>query len=91
LGVIWNIEDDTFIFKVKIADKLNILGILFIVSSIFDPLGFMSTITLRVKAIIQKLCKVKTESDDEIPSKYREEWQKGLCLDKKNRSAAYFV
>ncbi|XP_060573689.1 uncharacterized protein LOC132731512, partial [Ruditapes philippinarum] len=65
--------------KVKTADKpLNRRGMLSIVSSIFDPLGFMSPVTLRAKAIIQKLCKVKIGWDDEIPAKYREEWQKWL-------------
>lgn len=79
LGVTWNIEDDTFSFKVKIADKpLTRRGMVSVVSSIFDPLGFVSPVTLRAKAIVQKLCKEKIGWDEEIPDKYRDEWKRWL-------------
>jgi hypothetical protein len=79
LGVTWNIEDDTFSFKVKIAEKpLTRRGMLSIVSSIFDPLGFVAPVTLEGKAIIQKLCKENIGWDDDIPAKYCKEWEDWL-------------
>ncbi|XP_053376744.1 uncharacterized protein LOC128547687 [Mercenaria mercenaria] len=68
LGVMWNVNDDTLSFKVKLTDKpLTRRGILSVVSSIFDPLGLASPVTLQAKAIIQELCKEKLGWDEEIP------------------------
>ncbi|XP_053395836.1 uncharacterized protein LOC128555987 [Mercenaria mercenaria] len=80
LGVIWNVNDDTLSLKVKLRDKpLTRRGILSVVSSIFDPLGLASPVTLQAKAIIQKLCKEKLGWDDEIPQTHCHEWKRWLA------------
>lgn len=64
---------------VKVGNRpLTRRGILSIVSSIFDPLGLVSPITLRAKAIVQHLCRMKLGWDDEIPQVKQSEWQNWL-------------
>ena len=47
LGVHWCVESDTFGFRILVKDKpLTRRGILSIVSSIYDPLGFAAPFTL---------------------------------------------
>ncbi|XP_052260761.1 uncharacterized protein LOC127864910 [Dreissena polymorpha] len=72
LGVTWNINEDAIRFEIKLTEKpLTRRGILSVVSSIFDPLGLVSPVTLRAKAIIQQLCREKIGWDEAIPSRYR--------------------
>ena len=52
LGVQWCVELDTFGFRIIVKDKpLTRRGILSIVSSIYDPLGFVAPFTLTAKKI----------------------------------------
>ena len=73
LGVQWCVESDTFRFRITIKDKpLTRRGILSIVSSIYDPLGFAAPFTLKAKKLLQDLCKdEKLGWDDEVPEPYR--------------------
>ncbi|XP_063405949.1 uncharacterized protein LOC134689913 [Mytilus trossulus] len=76
LGVIWDVNEDKIKFKVKLSDKpLTRRGILSIVSSIFYPLGLVSPVTLRAKAIVQHLCKEKFGWDEQIPQEYHDKWK----------------
>ena len=53
LGVQWCIESDNFKFVVSLRDRpCTRRGILSTVSSIFDPLGFVSPVLLEGKAIL---------------------------------------
>ena len=57
LGVKWNLESDTFGFKVKVKGKPpTSRGILSLVSSVYDPQGFASPFVLPAKVILQDLC-----------------------------------
>ena len=57
LGVPWRIEEDLLRFKVSIKDKPKTRrGILSILSSIYDPLGFGAPFLFREKQIFQSLC-----------------------------------
>ena len=50
LGVHWNVERDEFVFKIQVKDKpLTRRGLLSIVSSIYDPLGFTAPFVLSAK------------------------------------------
>ena len=56
LGVQWCVESDIFRFRITIKDKpLTRRGILSIVSSIYDPLGFAAPFTLKAKKLLQDL------------------------------------
>ena len=48
-----NIVADKFGYKITIKDR----GILSVVCSIYDPLGFASTFALEAKTILQDLCR----------------------------------
>ncbi|XP_060579275.1 uncharacterized protein LOC132736195 [Ruditapes philippinarum] len=80
LGVNWNVNDDKITFKIKISKKpLTRRGILSIVSAIFDPLGLVSPVTLRAKAIVQSLYRKKIGWDETIPQKEIEDWQQWIA------------
>ena len=68
LGVRWNVQADTFRFKIGSKEKpATRRGILSIVSSIYDPLGFASPCILPAKGILQNLCLKGLRWDDQIP------------------------
>ncbi|XP_055848408.1 uncharacterized protein LOC129913631 [Episyrphus balteatus] len=79
LGINWNPATDTFHFKVSIKNdstKLTKRIILSKAAQIFDPLGWITPVTLRAKLIIQKLWKSKVSWDDEVPETIATEWIK---------------
>ena len=68
LGVQWNVYADTFSFKITKREKpATRKGILSIICSVYDPLGFVSPCILLAKAIQQELCLKGLGSDDQIP------------------------
>ena len=76
LGVEWNIEYDPFKFRIILKDKpLTRRGILSMVSSIYDPLGFAAPFLLRGKRILQLLCRESIGWDDDIPDDLWMQWQ----------------
>ena len=87
LGIQWNIQTDTFTFKV--ASKNRVLtrrAILSVVSSIYDPLGFLAPFILKAKQILQKLCLEKCGWDDPIPEVLSKPWQRWITeLEQLNR------
>jgi hypothetical protein len=78
LGVQWCAESDTFGFRITMSDKpFTRRGLLSLVSSIYDPLGFIAPFTLTAKRILQDLCREKDLGwDDEPPESYRKRWTK---------------
>ena len=78
LGVYWNIESDEFEFRVTLSSKPTTRrGILSVVSSVYDPLGFVAPFILTAKRILQELCqKRQLDWDDETPVEYQERWSK---------------
>ena len=80
LGLEWNIEGDCFQFNIAQKDKPHTRrGILSMVSSIFDPLGFVAPFVLSAKTILQTLCKKGLGWDEIIPEEDLFEWQKWLA------------
>ncbi|XP_068235760.1 uncharacterized protein [Palaemon carinicauda] len=73
LGILWVVETDTFGFSVLLPDKpLTRRGILSIVSSIYDPIGFAAPFVLLAKQILQDLCKETNLAwDDEVPDDHQ--------------------
>ena len=80
LGVDWNVVEDEFVFDFKkflrMCDglKLTKRNILSVSASFYDPLGFISPVTARVKVLFQLLCKKKLGWDDEVPDDLRVYW-----------------
>ena len=75
LGVQWNVQADTFSFKIASKEKpATRRGILSVVSSIYDPLGFVSPCILPAKGILQDLCLKGLGWDDQIPELSKQKW-----------------
>ena len=77
LGVQWCVETDTFQLRITVQDTpLTRRIILSTVSSVYDPLGFVSPVLLVAKQILQELCKDGVEWDDPISEQIRTRWEK---------------
>ena len=79
LGVQWCMESDVLEFRIVLNDKPPTRrGILSVISSVYDPLGFAAPFTLPAKKILQDLCREKVGWDDTIPAQYQVRWAKWL-------------
>lgn len=79
LGVRWCVESDSFKFKIVLkTHPLTRRGILSMVSSIYDPLGFVAPVVLSAKKILQDLCRRRLGWDDPLPSSVVGEWMAWL-------------
>ena len=79
LGVAWNLSEDAFTFKFsKREAPLTKRGILQILSSVFDPLGFLTPFTLTAKIIIQSLWRQECGWDDPLPQEDADAWLKWM-------------
>ena len=79
LGTRWDVETDTFGFKISLRDKPSTRrGILSIVSSIYDPLGFIAPFILPAKCLLQTLCQRGLGWDDKFSNKDISIWQNWL-------------
>lgn len=73
----WVVEDDNFTFSVIIKPQPPTQrGILSMVSSIYDPLGFLAPFTLTAKLLQQELCSINYGWDEEIPQGFLDRWIK---------------
>ncbi|OXA55241.1 Pro-Pol polyprotein [Folsomia candida] len=88
LGLFWRHDEDAFTFSLtylkaqsdvlkggRLPSKREVLSL---VMSLYDPLGFLSILTIRAKMIIQKCWTSETGWDDVIPEETREFWRKWL-------------
>ena len=65
LDVLWNIEDDAFGFNLALKSKpMTRKGVLSVLSSVYDPLGFGAPFLLKGKQILQKLCEQGLKLDE---------------------------
>ncbi|XP_068759671.1 uncharacterized protein [Montipora capricornis] len=79
LGVQWCISSDTFRFSIAIEDRpATRRGILSVVSSVYDPLGFVAPFILPAKILLQDLCKKKLDCDEKIPEEDFSCWKSWL-------------
>ena len=87
LGNVWNICSDTFTYEINMKEKPNTRrGVLSVVSSLYDPLGFVAPVTLEPKLIFQNACKLKLAWDELLPPDLCSAWKLWLknlsCLKK---------
>ncbi|CAL9682043.1 unnamed protein product [Knipowitschia caucasica] len=79
LGVQWCVQSDAFKFKITLKNRpLTRRGILSIVSSVYDPLGFLAPVVLTAKKILQNLCRNRLGWDDSLPPSVAREWMAWL-------------
>ena len=79
LGVKWSTNDDTFYFRPnKLICPSTRRGIISIISSLYDPLGFVSPVVIVGKMIFQELTKLGLTWDESIPEHIEIKWIKWL-------------
>ena len=79
LGVQWCIELDTFKFTISLKERpCTRRGILSTISSMYDKLGFVASVLLEGKTILQELCRNNTGWDDPVPNDVRSKWKSEL-------------
>ena len=72
LGLSWDIETDEFVFPLDVFQKrISELkptkrNILKAFASMYDPLGFLSPIIIRMKVLFQSLSQDKRDWDEEL-------------------------
>ena len=75
----WDVETDTFGFKISLRDKPSTRrGMLSIVSSIHDPLGFVTPFILPAKYLLQNFCRRGLGWDDMVSNEDITTWQRWL-------------
>lgn len=76
LGLCWNIDSDTFTFKVAVNDKpFTRRGVLSTVNSVFDPLGLVAPVTIKGRALLRELSADIHEWDTELPADKLNKWE----------------
>ena len=77
VGVLWDTETDMFGFIVTLKQKSwTRRGLLSVISSVYDPLGFTTLFLLQEKLLIQQLCKENLGWDEAIPDNIQIQWEK---------------
>lgn len=75
LGLQWCAETDTFRFKMAVQERpLTRRGILSVISSVYDPIGFLAPFALPAKLMLQNLCRLNCGWDDHISPNYQLQW-----------------
>lgn len=75
LGISWNIVTDAFTFQVQQDDKpFTRRGVLSTINSIFDPLGFLSPVTIQGRSLLRELTIENGEWDAPLPGHLQAEW-----------------
>ncbi|XP_033099479.1 uncharacterized protein LOC117103088 [Anneissia japonica] len=76
LGILWDAGSDAFQFSSCVRERPSTRrGVLSRVSSIFDPLGFLSPYVLDGKKILQHLCTNESNWDQPIPTSVEQKWK----------------
>ena len=79
LGVRWSTIGDCFKFDIQLRQKsFTRRGLLSILSSIFDPLGFVAPLLLSGKLLLQDLCRRKLGWDELVADEDVRSWERWL-------------
>lgn len=79
LGLRWNPQDDSFTFESKIQtnqSKTTKRTLLSAISTIFDPLGWLSPVTIKLKLLFQSTWISNIDWNDNLPDEINSEWHK---------------
>lgn len=97
LGISWNsVSDEISLYQSKKVCKEECMHhqitkrlALSVISSVFDPLGFLSPVLIKGKLFIQKLWKCKYSWDEQLPESLVQEFQ-SICQSLSQISAIKF-
>ena len=75
LGMRWDLNTDTFTFDASEDLKpYTRRGVLSIVNSLFDPVGFLSPVTIQGKVILRSLMQGTVDWDEPLPQENQDMW-----------------
>ncbi|XP_076879123.1 uncharacterized protein LOC143527737 [Brachyhypopomus gauderio] len=75
LGVSWNIAKDTFTFQTSNDEKpYTRRGVLSVVNSLYDPLGFLAPVTIRGRLLLRELSGQARDWDLPLPDDIEGKW-----------------
>ena len=70
LGLYWDHKKDSLKTNEVFKEAINLIptkrNILSVIASVFDPVGYLQPIVIKLKILFQKICKSKLEWDDDI-------------------------
>ncbi|XP_058465271.1 uncharacterized protein LOC131438898 [Malaya genurostris] len=78
LGLIWNPQDDYFMFRTnpfdwqKVPTKRKVLSE---IGQLFDPLGFLGPIIVYAKLVMQDIWRLGLDWDQELPAELLDKWK----------------
>ncbi|XP_063761823.1 uncharacterized protein LOC134879300 [Eleginops maclovinus] len=76
LGLLWEIASDTFTFSVSTDTKpFTRRGVLSMVNSVFDPLGFLAPVTIQGRGLLRELNSETSEWDTPLPEDKLGKWE----------------
>ena len=78
--MLWNVNIDCLGFDIQ-EDKNKTKtkrGVLSILSTVYDPLGYVSQFILQARRIFQQLCKLQKSWDEPLPMELEEQWGRWL-------------
>ena len=76
LGMIWNLKDDTFLYRLSLEEKeYTRRGILSTINSLFEPLGCVCPVLIKGKILLRELMQHTTDWDEPLPAERRHEWE----------------
>ncbi|XP_063955602.1 uncharacterized protein LOC135154201 [Lytechinus pictus] len=76
LGIVWNVATDAFCLRISLKEKpMTRRGILSIVASLYDPLGFVAPVVLDGKRILQEMCRSGLGWDDPVSENLQSRWE----------------
>ena len=76
LGTQWDVEADTLSFRVKEKPVSHTRrGMLSLISSLYDPLGFAAALILPAKVLLQELCRHDFGWDETVPNETLVKWR----------------
>nr|XP_054773349.1 uncharacterized protein LOC129281437 [Lytechinus pictus] len=79
LGLTWDVDEDCFLYKFAPKEKpITRRGILSVLSSVYDPLGYACPFTLKAKLVLQELTRCKLGWDEQIPVYQMKSWTEWL-------------
>ena len=77
LGLSWDINADEFIFKIAVDTKpFTRRGVLSIINSLFDPIGFTGPVTLQGKLLLREMMSTSENTgwDEPLDDSFRLRW-----------------
>ncbi|GFR23622.1 integrase catalytic domain-containing protein [Trichonephila clavata] len=78
LGILWHPVSGVFYFKItplSFEGTLTKRTLLSTIAKTFDPLGWLSPITIQYKTIMQRLWKQQLKWDERVPTDIKLEWE----------------